>query len=108
MCRLMLTFLLVLFAEAPVGEVLPKVGKDCPRGTYATGDYCKYINSIDERSTRIIGNPSGGRCPTGWYRSGDYGKAQSKRSVEQEVIQKVGDDCPTGMYSSGSFCKSFN
>ena len=88
-------------------DVIQKVGKDCPTGTYSSGDYCKSYSSTNKRGTRVISNTSGGKCPVGWYTNGNYCKAYGKRAASENVIAKVGDDCPTGMYSSGGFCKSY-
>ncbi len=104
-----LVVLALAVAASPViaNDVIPRVGDDCPTGTYRSGDYCKSFSSTSERGKRIVGNPSGGRCPTGWYRSGDYCKAYGERAARETVVEKVGDRCPTGMYQSGGFCRSY-
>lgn len=111
MKRWLATFLLVLgVTGAPqlqASDVIQKVGKDCPTGTYSSGDYCKSYSSSNKRGTRVISNAGGGSCPIGWYTSGNYCKAYSSRAASENVIEKVGDDCPTGMYSSGGFCKAY-
>ena len=100
-------FLWLLVGAAQASDVIRKVGKDCPTGTYSSGDYCKAFSSTKKKGTRVIANPSGGNCPAGWYRTGDYCKAYSQRKASEDVIEKVGDDCPTGMYTSGGFCKAY-
>lgn len=107
-----LTLLAILLAatwgnHAFASDVIQKVGKDCPTGTYSSGDYCKSYSSTTKRGTRVISNTGGGKCPVGWYTSGNYCKAYGKRAASENVIEKAGDDCPTGMYPSGGFCKSY-
>lgn len=103
--------LLAVMANAVIGaegEIINKVGDDCPTGTYATQGYCKSFPSSDNR---YIGNPTGGRCPAGMYKSGNYCKHSSRTQSSHVINRPTGSEssngatgCPTGYYKQGAYC----
>ena len=104
MTRYLLYFTLLATISATAQTPIPRVGDDCPTGTYKSGDYCKPFQSTIKKGDVII-NKSGDRCPTGFYSSGgSYCKAYG--GSDREVItRESGAKCPTGWYKSGGYCK---
>ena len=56
--------LFMLSTTALAQTPIPRVGDDCPTGTYKSGDYCKPYKSSKGDSQTII-TKSGSKCPPG-------------------------------------------
>ena len=98
-------FTLLIAVSVSAQTPIPRVGDDCPTGTYKSGDYCKPFKSTVEKGDTII-NKSGDRCPTGFYSSGNYCKAYG--GSDKQVISREPDaKCPTGWYKSKGYCTKY-
>lgn len=91
---------LVLTAPATAQTPTPRVGDDCPTGTYRAGDYCQPLSSSPDNKAIV---KQGKSCPTGFYSAGDYCKRMSG-SDREAIPRKDGGKCPTGWYRAGDYC----
>jgi len=92
--------LCILSTIATAQTPIPRIGDDCPTGTYRAGDYCQPLSSSDDNKAIV---KQGKDCPTGFYSAGDYCKRMS--SSDREAIPRVdGGKCPTGWYRAGDYC----
>jgi hypothetical protein len=90
------------FAQTPI----PRVGKDCPTGTYRSGDYCKPTTSSLAKGENIIVK-SGDKCPVGFHSSrGSYCK-QFSTSEKEVITREKGADCPIGWHKSHGYCTKY-
>ena len=88
-CVILLIATTTALAHAPI----PRIGNDCPTGTYRSGDYCKpFKSSVND----VIIQKAGNDCPTGYYTSGGSYCKRIAGSERQALPSEDGNRCPSG------------
>jgi hypothetical protein len=96
-CSMAMLFSTVALASE--GQPIVRVGKHCPSGYRASGEYC--VPRAGSSPTTAIEKK--GSCPSGYRKSGDYCVPRAGSQDTRHVVEKKGS-CPSGYRKSGEYC----
>ena len=87
-------------AQADTAQPILRVGKHCPSGYRASGEYCVPRSGSTDTPQAI---EKKGNCPSGYRKSGRYCIPRSGTQVVPHILEKKGS-CPPGYRKSGHYC----
>lgn len=90
----------VVPAQADTAQPILRVGKHCPSGYRASGEYC-VPRSFSTDTPQAIEKK--GNCPSGYRKSGRYCIPRSGIQNVPHIFEKNGS-CPSGYGKSGNYC----